>query len=108
MRSQEYIDHHRPIDALVGILLFPRARPPRRLHVSIVLLLGTLCTADLALAVGAGGARVSLPLVLFAVTECGYATGTGTGFGGPGVLEPPKRVVTQCYTSQVGCFLKHA
>eukprot|EP00913_Durusdinium_trenchii_P010057 g9437.t1 len=72
VRSQEYIDHHRPIDALVGILLFPRARPPRRLHVSIVLLLGTLCTADLALAVGAGGARVSLPLVLFAVTECGY------------------------------------
>ena len=31
-----------------------------------------LGTADLALNVGAGGARVSLPLVLFAVTEFGY------------------------------------
>ena len=44
----------------------------RLVHVAVALLLGCLSIADLALTVGAGGARVSLPLVLFAITECGY------------------------------------
>ncbi|CAE7306217.1 KDM1B [Symbiodinium sp. CCMP2456] len=41
-------------------------------HAGIWLLLSLLGAADLALNIGAGGARVSLPLVLFAITECGY------------------------------------
>ena len=49
-----------------------RSRGGRSLHVALAALLGCLSTADLSLTVGAGGARVSLPLVLFAVTECGY------------------------------------
>lgn len=48
------------------------ARVAKSLHVALAALLGCLSTADLSLTVGAGGARVSLPLVLFAVTECGY------------------------------------
>ncbi|OLP89157.1 hypothetical protein AK812_SmicGene29400 [Symbiodinium microadriaticum] len=41
-------------------------------HAGTWLLLSLLGAADLALNIGAGGARVSLPLVLFAITECGY------------------------------------
>ncbi|CAE8666408.1 unnamed protein product, partial [Polarella glacialis] len=37
-----------------------------------VLAICTLCVVDLSLHVGAGGARVSLPLVLFALSESGY------------------------------------
>eukprot|EP00434_Breviolum_minutum_P004509 symbB.v1.2.003976.t1/scaffold170.1/size288889/22 len=48
------------------------ARTSKLVHVAVALLLGCLSIADLALTVGAGGARVSLPLVLFAITECGY------------------------------------
>ena len=55
----------------------------RSLHVALAALLGCLSTADLALTVGAGGARVSLPLVLFAVSECGYV---------PPAVSPQKHV----------------
>lgn len=41
-------------------------------HVLVAVLLCVLAGADLALAVGAGGARVSLPLVLFVLSEPGY------------------------------------
>lgn len=48
------------------------SRAAKSLHVALAMLFACLCISDLALAVGAGGARVSLPLVLFALTECGY------------------------------------
>eukprot|EP00929_Paragymnodinium_shiwhaense_P055325 TRINITY_DN27726_c0_g2_i1.p1 TRINITY_DN27726_c0_g2~~TRINITY_DN27726_c0_g2_i1.p1 ORF type:complete len:620 (-),score=75.21 TRINITY_DN27726_c0_g2_i1:8-1867(-) len=41
-------------------------------HFSVVLVLITLCTADVALFVGAGGARVSLPLIFFVTSEISY------------------------------------
>lgn len=55
----------------VGARMFGR-RLTQWAHAGTWLLLSLLGAADLALNIGAGGARVSLPLVLFAITECGY------------------------------------
>eukprot|EP00929_Paragymnodinium_shiwhaense_P055323 TRINITY_DN27726_c0_g1_i2.p1 TRINITY_DN27726_c0_g1~~TRINITY_DN27726_c0_g1_i2.p1 ORF type:complete len:712 (-),score=115.18 TRINITY_DN27726_c0_g1_i2:330-2465(-) len=42
-------------------------------HIIVVLVLVALCTADVVLFVGAGGARVSLPLIFFVMSELSYA-----------------------------------